>query len=619
MISHLNDKLMIQFLADNFLPLQVFVAEITDNPVDPIDVSNLFDLNSTACPYPTTVSNLVPGPGLPASVNNLGSLGSPSNPYYTQKVIARWSTPNEGIIGGMIDTTTPAPSSIRVCLPAFHPNGIARVDFIIKPATGPTGFRTVTSQTMDLESGVPAYCVNVNSADVPPGSFDVEAVAVPQTAGIPRYLHNSITSENQVRDGEHSLTFYNNRATAMAPQRFPRKVVHVKTTGRTWRWDRNNPALPPTIFPACGTQADPCDTMASALEATTYYNYLAGLGTHSIDGGIVQFDDAGPYTFGYDNQTYGTTTYTDVAPFTVQGYGIRETILNRSAQIPGMPGSTWGGPTKLYLKNLTLKPPRIGEGPIPSMAIVMSPTGGGTAYSAVVAEDVHVMGRGRDPSDCYGRGEIGGFMYSFGTDMFIQSIRGNPSFTNHVRTFITHIAGIVYSNSGGLFNSGADYIDHTVSTLCGLNPETSPHGDLWKLSGTQHNVMGINFETGIKGVNWTQGFFAPDAGIHDIYLKNTHFRIGPPNGSTVGAALRLGPTIGLYTNNAAFKGGILAYSVYDPTIPAVYNPNHVYQNIRFISSFDNQALPNPDGANGAITQSNMGPVYTGPSGVTYTQ
>lgn len=624
MVSRMADRGKVSFTSQNYPPLQAFVAEITDNAAAPIDVSKIIDLNFTACPYSSTVSNLVPGNGLPASVSNLGSLGPSSNQYYTQKVIARWLTPHEDIIGGMIDNNTPEKSSIKLCAAAFHPNGVAQADFIIKPEVGAPGFRTVTSQTMDLESGVPAYCVNVNSEDVTPGRFRAEVVFIPSTAGIPQYLRNDITSEVQARNGEHSLIVYNNRATATTAQRLPRKVIHIKKNingGRAWLWNRNNPLLPPTIFPACGTQADPCDNMASALEATTYANYLAGLGTHSVDGGILQFDDAGPQTFGYPDQTYSRSIETEIAPYTVRGYGIRETILDQSAQIPGMPGSTWGG-NKINLVNLTLKPPRIGEVSQfpPTKPIVASPTGGGLGYSSVVAQDVDSIGRGWNPSDCWGGGDVGGFQYSFSRDSFTQSIRGNPSFNNHVRTFMMHISSIPYSNVGGLFNSGADYVRHDVSTLCGLPQSTSPHADLRKYDGSQRNAMGINYVTGAAGNNITQGWFLPDLGIQDIYEEGSTYRIGAPNGSAGGGAvLRIGPVTGVYAKNVKFIGGGFAYSVYDPTIPAVYNPNYVYQKVRFFSSFDGQVLPNPDGQNGAVTQSNMGPSYTGPSGVTYTQ
>ncbi len=121
------------------------------------------------------VSTLDPGSGWGGATPEPSAVGSAEDAGYDAKVIAKWDVVPYTSFTGLF----------QVGIPAFHINGIDRVEFAVDGGD----FVSVADMRLNPDSGVWEYCATLDSAKfAATGIVEVRAIAYPLTAGEPRLL-----------------------------------------------------------------------------------------------------------------------------------------------------------------------------------------------------------------------------------------------------------------------------------------------------------------------------------------------------------------------------------------------------------------------------------------------
>src|SRR3989338_1772061 len=594
-INMASYKYLATFNAYHFLNSKIVAVAITNNIADPISYSDIVDLTFSSCPAYPSIPRLVPGNGLPPILNNLGPRGSPSNPESGKSVIARWTSPEYGIIfGGTEGGLRPAPDKFYLSVSAAHTSGIEKAVFIIKPLTGVPGYIEIYNQVMNPETGLKEYVVEVNANDIPPGPVDFEFVAVP-IVGIPIYVSGNPTSYAITRSGRHKMYAYNNRGNPL-----PRPEINLRAEG--------------VDNSTCGNLNNPCESFDGALTRIRTINALAGFGNNSVDGAIIQMG-SGTFTLWNVDRAYGHINRTELAPLTIRGDVRGNTVFNRTVENP-----SFYGPTLLQIEKVTLKPwAKSGMNEPPIIAHM-----GGPVFTSLTLKDSQYIGRGRDPVNCSQDNAFGGFMLSYATNFYSKWTRGSRAADNSLRVFYTDKAGVAYENIGLLAKSGAGLLDHTVKYLCGLPPSTSPHGDYVSIENPD-NAMFLDLHSDKDTTNISQGFFismTPGGSAGGVYVHKAKFRVGPPGGSSIGAALLISSDTNenrtlrnAYFDDVEFLGGSRRLSCWEPPAPNQPLPDcsNALEQVVFKNAFPTELFPSPDSTLPINSQLTMqGSIYVSP-------
>jgi peptidoglycan hydrolase-like protein with peptidoglycan-binding domain len=159
-------------------------------------------------PQPGSVA-ILPGSGFSQMTPQPPTQGSGNMFNYDTKVMARFD-----VVPYQTFNT-----SINVGVVAFHSSGVNRVEF---SANG-GAWVSVSSPSLNPETGVTEYWVTLRAADFQDGSVEVRAIAFPNT-GIPRVLQGTIpirtTSNTQTTNGEHSMWLFANAANSLGATKF---------------------------------------------------------------------------------------------------------------------------------------------------------------------------------------------------------------------------------------------------------------------------------------------------------------------------------------------------------------------------------------------------------------
>ncbi len=591
--NSLPEKYLVQAnLMSGFPSFYLMAIAFTNQDVS-YSVPLAIDTNTdpAACTSGAPIQYLVPGNGLPASLN-LGLQGAPSNRYYTRKVVGRVVPLEDYIIGGTLSDGSVVPSEVELSVVAFHPAGIAYVDFINISRDHPAeaGYRRVYTKTIDSH-GIEAYVVKARSADLLAGGNDIKIVIVPNV-GEKLVIGNDLTPAT-AEDGTAKITIFNNKPNSLGVQPLPRtKIAILPGGGYSYVFD-----LSTLNAPVCGSVSRPCNNMGSAIEAARRAAYISGFG-NDLKGAYLYYVGPGTDTFGAV-QNYGN--HTDASyPLIIQGFGNKKTVFDRTALNPNVNASFWGQMEHVIIKNVTLKHPGLGEGPTPGLPIIQS--AGMQSIRRLTLVDVYAKGRGINPPDCNRIGyspaasEVGfgaGGIVEFNAIRYYkESNRENSSRTNSLWAFISNHSGIAF-NDKGIFNSGVSNITggEGIITYC---TNDMPHPD------QNYNTLGNHVTSGFYGLETAsgstraQGLFIPSP-THDArggYFQNGHYSSPGNNALMLGSIFDVDfvDSEFLGTNGNPLESGKRFQSTdssaanaahYDPTYAS--NPN---KGVRFWNSLE---------------------------------